>query len=285
MQPNHFLKPSSIIKSIIFIEIRTFAIEMRKRCKSWALAVLLPCVVFGQNDFRSETSVELQKTFHERWQAGVELEVRTRDDLSAIDRLSAGLQGGVKVLPWLKLSCGYVFLGDHNKRISHYEAGDRDVLKGMAQPGERKNLREYWGLRHRLYASATGKFHLGRWHMSLRERWQYTYRPEQIVDSRYNYVYKKGDNAPHFYHGDAKNVLRSRLSVEYDIRHCRLTPLASVETWHAWSLEQVRYTVGAAWKINKHHVLEACYRYQHESHVEDDTPHRHIIGFSWQVKI
>ncbi|MBO4850661.1 MAG: DUF2490 domain-containing protein [Prevotella sp.] len=258
---------------------------MGKRCKIWALAVLLPCVAFSQSDFRSETSVELQKSLDERWQCGIELEMRTRDDLSSIDRLSAEVYADYKVLPWLKLAGGYVFLGDHNKRISHYEAGDREVTRGMASPGDRKNLREYWGIRHRLHASATAKWRFGRWRMSLRERWQYTYRPEQIVDGRYNYVYRKSDNVPHLYHGQAKNTLRSRLSAEYDIRHCPLTPFVSVETWHAWSLEQTRYTTGVEWKINKHHVVDVSYHYQHEADVEDDNPHRHVVGVSWQVKI
>jgi hypothetical protein len=53
----------------------------------------------------------------------------------------AGIDIDYKILPWLKASCGYTFIYDHNRRISHYKENDRDVLKGLAEVGDPKNRR------------------------------------------------------------------------------------------------------------------------------------------------
>jgi hypothetical protein len=186
-----------------------------------AFFVCLLCFPFGgwaQSDAGSFLSAEVCKEVGKRLSFGLEIEMRTRDAVKDIDRLSAEFQTSYKLCEGLKLSAGYVFLGDHNKRISHYKENDRDYRKGLVEIGDRKNLREYWGLRHRMHVSLTGSHRFGRLKLSLRERWQYTFQPSHIVEGRYNYFYQKGDDAPHLYPTKVSNMLRIRLAAEYKER-------------------------------------------------------------------
>ena len=260
---------------------------MRKTVCLLLLALMMvPCVIRAQgDDFGSQVGVEMTKKLDKHVRLDIGIEVRTRDDLSAIDRLSTDIGVRWEVLPWLDLCGGYVFLVDQHKRISHYKEGDREVRRGMAEVGDRKNLREFWGVRNRAYASFAVSRQWGRFKLSLRERWQYTYQVERIVENRYNYVYKKSDRAPHLYHGKAHNVLRSRLTASYKLQGLSLKPYASVETYTAWDLEKIRYTVGAEWKLNSRNTFDAFYRYRYERNHDDDDPCRHVIGLSWQVKL
>ena len=56
-----------------------------------------------------------------------------------------------------------------------------------------KKCAEYWGVRHRFNVSLTGSWKINRLELSLRERWQYTYRPEYTVDQRWSYCYVWND--------------------------------------------------------------------------------------------
>ena len=251
----------------------------------WALA-LVPCTLYAQgDDLGCQLGVELDKKLARHLRLEIAEEVRTRDDMSAIDRFSTDIGLRWELLPWLHLNGGYVFLVDHRKHISHYKEGDREVLKGMAEVGDRKNLREFWGVRNRAYASFTVSKQWGDFKLSLRERWQYSYQVERIAEERYNYVYKKSDKVPHLYHGKAQHYLRSRLTITYKPQEVPVKPYACVETYNAWDLERVRYTVGAEWKINKRNTLDAFYRYRYESDHDDDDPCCHIIGLAFILKI
>jgi len=250
------------------------------------LAVMMvPVAGMAQSDdFGTSLSIEGVKKIDNKASVGVEAEMRTRDDVKTVDRWSAGVSFGYKLLPWLKASAGYTFLYDNNERISYYNEDDGKVQKGIVNVGDPKKRGEYWGVRHRFDVSLTGSYKLGRVEFSLRERWQYTYRPEYTVDQRWSYYEEGWDGEEHTYKGKGKNVLRSRLMAEYKIRHFPANPFASVETFNAWNLEKIRFTVGADWKINKKNDLEMFYRYQHVNDDSDMEPNRHVIGLAYKVK-
>lgn len=254
--------------------------------RKWILAimtVLLPSIISAQdNTFGTILSIEGTHDIDKKWSTGLELDMRTRHGLDDVERLSAGLDIDYKISPWLKASCGYTFIGDHNRRVSHYKEGDRDVVKGLAEVGDRKNRRIYWGLRHRTHISLTATWKTGNLKMSLRERWQYTFRPEMIVEGRYNYCYDKSDNAPHLYPSKARNILRSRIAAEYRISGTPATPHSAVETFNGWNLRKVRFTTGLEWKLRKGHTLDACYRYQHYTNDRGDN---HYVCLSYKFKL
>ena len=118
--------------------------------------------------------------------------------------------------------------------------------------------------------------------MSLRERWQYTYRPEKETD-RYNFSdaeWKKTTVSSKAHH-----VLRSRFQLDYDIPKCKFDPYASIELFNSMNLEKTRLTAGVEYKLQKKHVFNVFYRYQNANSSNDDEDRNcHIVGLSYQFK-
>ena len=268
---------------------------MMKRLFVWLAIAMLPTPTWAQgDDFGTILSVEADKKITKKFSVGMEAEMRTRNNAETIDRWSAGVQAGYKLLPWLKATAGYTLLYDNNEKYSYYDTDDDLVKKDIGvKAGDLKRSSEYWGMRHRFNVALTGSYKIERLTLSLRERWQYTYRPERTVDERTIYFDEDdeeyipkgfGDNKEHTYRSKAKNVLRSRLMAEYKIKSISITPFASVELFNSWELEKTRYTVGADYRINKRNSLSLYYRYQSVNDDSDNEANRHLIGLSYQVK-
>ena len=247
----------------------------------------LPLAAAAQSDdFGLDFTLEAQKKLSKNMNLSFEGELRTRDNTKAVDRWSAGLGLDYKAAKWLKLSAGYVFIYDNNEKISTFEATDDEVLDGDVNVGDPKKYAKYWSPRHRFNVSLTADKKLfGDFRFSLRERWQYTWRPEQTVSERWSYFDNAYDGKPKTYNGRAKSVLRSRLQVEYDKKGWDLTPYANVEFFNAWSLQKTRFNVGLDWKISKQHSVGAFYRYQTVNGNDDDEePNIHMIGLGYKFK-
>ena len=221
----------------------------------------------AQSDFGIWTSVGAEKKINKKLSVDLEAEMRTRDNSSSIDRWSGEFDATYKLTDWLKATAGYVFLYDRNEEKTTYK---RSGKVNNYRPG-------YWGNRHRVHFDLTSGFDLGNWNISLRERWQYTYRPE-VTTTRW-------DNDNEYWEdtkveGKAKHVLRSRLQVQYGFK--KLEPYGSVELYNGWNLQKVRYTLGTDYTIKKHHKVGIYYRYQTVN--DDDEPSRHILGASYKYK-
>lgn len=224
------------------------------------------------DDFGVWTSVGVEKDFGKKWSVGAEGEFRTRNDSRTADRWSFGVDGSCKIIKGLKVEAAYSLLYDNNREsISCHEDGSYNNWRPS-----------YWGLRHRFSVSLTGSVSAGRFKLSLRERWQYTYRPKKTTE-RYDFDNSCWeDNAVK---GKGKNVLRSKLKVEYDIARCKVDPYADVELFNAWALQKTRCTVGADWKIKKRHTVGLYYRYQSVNDKDDDNDvGEHILGVNYKYK-
>ena len=237
--------------------------------------LMLPLASAAQSDdFGVWTSVGVEKKINKKVSVGLEAELRTRDDVSELDRWSVGLDGQYKITKWLKVSAGYSLLNDNNRKITYKETN-----------GMPNKLAEYWGVRHRFNVSLTGSRKFGNLQVSLRERWQYTYRPSKTIDQRWDYDDEEFDNKPKTYNARGKNVLRSRLQLSYDIPNCHVEPYASAEAFNSWSVEKMRYTAGADWKISKKHAVGIYYLYQSVHDDDDDNePNRHVLGVEYKFK-
>lgn len=219
--------------------------------------------------------VETEKKFTKQLTIGLEADMRSRNDFKTMDRWSIGVGADYKLASWLKMDVGYSLLSSNfREKITYKSSGAYNKWRPS-----------YWGYRYRFHASLTGFYRFSNnIRLSLRERWQYTWRPEQMV-SRWDF-----DDAQwkeKLRSGTGKNQLRSRLLVTLDKKKLLLRPYLSVELYNNWGLEKVRYTLGTDIKLGKNQMLDVFYRYQNQRQVDDSDydPDMHYIGICYKLKL
>ena len=94
-----------------------------KRKAFYLLALMMmPLSSLAQSDdFGVWTSIGAEKKISKKLSVGMEAELRTRDDVSTLDRWSVGVDAQYKLTKWLKVSAGYSFLDDNNEKITYKE--------------------------------------------------------------------------------------------------------------------------------------------------------------------
>lgn len=246
---------------------------MRKLiCILCSLFALTTMTRAQSSDFGTWYELGAEKKLSKKWSLGVEGEFRTRNNSRTADRWSAGLNAEYKIIRGLKASAGYTLLYDNNQE-------ELDLKSDGLRPN--KWTPSYWGMRHRFNVSLTGNIDWGRLNVSLRERWQYTYRPE-AEGKKYDF----DDEAWTSVKGKGKNVLRSRLQLSYDIPHWKFDPFANVEMFNTdKGIDKMRYQIGIDYKYQKKHVFSLTYRYQNVNSNDDDNDvNSHMIGLSYKLK-
>lgn len=217
-------------------------------------------------------SAEASRKIRKGLNVSIEAEFRSRNNFRTADRVSIGGDVSYKLLPWLKASAGYNLLIDNNREKITY---NDDMSYNNWRPS-------YWGLRHRFNVSLTASYKVRRVEFSLRERWQYTYRPSKIID---NFDFDEGLWEDHEVRGKGKNVLRSRLQVEWDIPKCKFDPFASVEFHTSRQLDKTRFIVGVDHTIKKTHNFKLYYRCQVvNGSGSDDESNIHMLGLGYTYK-
>ena len=232
------------------------------------------------DDFGIWTEANIEKKLSSRLTLEGGLELRTRDDgFGELDRwsVSAGLE--YKLTDWLKAGVSYSLLDDHNHKVNN----------------SGKKYSDYWGLRHRLNVSLTASQQWGNLTASLRERWQYTYRPEKTVDRYWNYtdddddryygepVVKGGVTETHTYRGKGSNKWRNRLQLKYKLTKQWRPYISAESTVGGSGLDKMRYAAGTEIRLTKQHVFDLHYMYQHV-YKDDDEANRHILGIGYTFK-
>lgn len=204
---------------------------------------------YSQEDWGSSFCLEITKKIIPQLHVTFEEDFRLRDNFSTIDRFSTTFELAYK--PWSFLKTG----GAYN--LINY----KHPTKG-------------WEIRHRYYLFAMGTYTYKRFSVSLRERFQHTYRVGiKETDKRAN----------------PKQVLRSRLKIEYDIRKSAFEPYLSVEMYNTLNDPQEnktskwRYTAGTTYKLNKRSALEGYYRYT-DLMDDDDVNGKHVLGIGYSYK-
>ena len=215
-----------------------------------------------------------EKKLSNQFSLGIEGDLRTRNNLKTLDRWSLGLAAEYKPVKYLKLSAGYTLLNNNFREDISYNTS-----------GSYNNWRpSYWGIRHRVNASVTGTYKFSNnLRISLRERWQWTYRPEKTVE-RWDFDNSQWEDKVR--KGMGKNQLRSRLQIEYDKKRALFTPYANIELYNAWAIEKIRYTVGTDINLSKQHTFSVFYRFQDMKNVdpEEYDPNMHYIGLGYKLK-
>ena len=216
-------------------------------------------------------SIEASHKFNKKLSAGMEVEFRSRNNFRTADRVSIGGDASYKLTSWLKAGVGYSLLIDNNRENLTFQ--DDGVAYNNWRPS-------YWGLRHRFNVTLTASRKIQRVELSLRERWQYTYRPGKIVD---NFDFDENEWEDHEVRGKGKNVLRSRLQLEWDIPKCKFDPFASVEFHTTRDLEKTRFIMGVDHSVKKKHNFKLYYRFQLTGSSSDES-NIHMLGLGYTYK-
>ncbi len=242
--------------------------------KLFALALIALCLPFAahaesEGGLWLEASVE--KKLPKNWwknaknfsvNAGVSY--RLGDDFRRSTRFDVSAGVDYKVTQWLKMGDAYMFICSHKAG----EMNDNDMkTDGSGNLVKYEWDEGFWRNRHRGLFELTAKRKFGRFTISLRERYQYTYTP---VDStkRFDYRFEGGEWKQEFdkwndKKRDDEHALRSRIKVEYDIKNCPLAPFVSYEIHNlideGMKVDKHRITAGADWNIDKKHKLSLAY--------------------------
>lgn len=216
------------------------------------------------------TSAEIRLKLVKGLNAFAEAEYRTHDKVSSTERWAGTLGLDYKICNYLKATAGYTYI--HQQTITEV------TKKGNIIPA-------YWQPKHRAAFALTGSLDIGRFSLSLRERYQYTYRTSQWVKKfDEDGITPKDDE---WVKAKGKHVLRSRLEVEYNIPKSKFSPYISCEMYNSFNdnfgIEKIRYTVGSSYKINKKHSVDLYYRYI--ANGDEDEEGGHIIGVGYKFKI
>lgn len=242
-----------------------------------AAASSLPVVA---DDFGLRSGLEASKDLGAGFSLDADLGFRLQDDWQSVDRWSAGL--GVNYKPWrfLKFSAGYTYMYQYKmeETKAHFKKNN-GVENGY------NVTHPYWRSKNRFTLAATGSFEVARFTFSLREQAQITrFCSASAKRDKWRYQNQTERTDPMLTESDVdqksaktKNYLRSRVGVDYNIRHCPLTPYAHFELTNnlsnGFSLDKRRVDAGVEYKITKQHRLSLGYVYDNG---EDDESNGHI---------
>ena len=245
-----------------------------KKIMAAVLMATMSLPLFAQSEGGLIAGAEAEKKVNKKLSVGIEAEMRTRHDFKTIDRWKFGIGASYKLTPWLKANAGYDLLNSNfREKISYKSSGNYNHWRPS-----------YWGVKHRLHFSLTGSYKFSNnIKLSLRERWQYTYRPEKTVE-RWDFDDETWEDKVRS--GKGKNQLRSRFEISYDKKRALFTPYASIELYNSWAIEKIRYTVGTDIRLTKQHSLGLFYRFQNMKNVDEDDydPDMHYIGLGYKFK-
>ncbi|MBP3227955.1 MAG: DUF2490 domain-containing protein [Bacteroidaceae bacterium] len=230
---------------------------------------LLPALALQaqSDDFGLWTGIGFDKNINKQWTVGAGTDLRFEDNVSKVTR--AGFDVGVTYKPFkfLRLGLGYAYMRDRvaGETAVNYSTDDTGASYQNGYNADPSFRRD----KNRVYFQATGRYKLGRFTFSLRERLQYThFQPAQYTRTKYrnceltedealiyeltgepvytltdngttryfsqqpeafNGGYYASETADRLKHSKHKLYLRSRLQAAYNIKGLPLEPYASFE--------------------------------------------------------
>lgn len=263
------------------------------------------------DDFGMDFSLEAEKKICKGVNFSIEGNARTQDDTQTIERWGAGASLGVKLLNTkkfnLKASVKWEYMWINNlaetketyeteTETYEYFTPDGLVTETETETNYKCNYTEgFWRNRHRTSAALSATYTPNkRWAFSLKETLQYNHFC-QSSKTTYKFRHKNiedPDTKLYLKETEQKNVkakdrtvLRSKVAVQYDTKHCPIDPYISGEygcglnySANKWKLE-----AGADYKINKLNKLTFFYRYLTEN--DDDEPNGHLVGLGYSIKL
>lgn len=269
-----------------------------------AAAVLAPQLALAQSDdFGMDFNIGAEKKLCRGIGFSIDAEARTQDNTRKIERWDIGGSVGVKIYNTqtldVKASLGWEYIWQN--RLSEckekyeedeYMTPDGPVTETYLEGWNTTN--SYWRKRHRTSIGLSASYKPNkRWTLSLKETFQYNhyckasttvdkYRliDEDEPESGFKYDSSKDKDVK----AKDRSILRSKLTVQYDIKHSPFDPYASVDYGCGmnYTANKWKFTAGTDIKIDKKNTFNVFYRFQTED--DDDEPNGHLLGMGYKIK-
>lgn len=291
---------------------------MKKHLLAILLMASIPSVAqdFEVNDdFGLDISLGAEKELLPGLDLDIEGNLRTQENSQRIERYLIGASLSYKFLNTkkfdMKVSGGYEFMWNQKmeetklaKNPYPFLATDSDgelILDNQGNPMADKNYcdyninERYWRNRHRASLGLSAEYSPNkRWSFQLKETVQYNHYCSGDSINQYEYRWDENDDGDKYLPApdidkksvDSKNrvVLRSKFTVEYNIKGIPLNPFAAIDYGCGlnYTANKWKYTIGADYTIQKKHKLTLYYRFQAED--DDDEPNGHMLGLGYKIK-
>lgn len=198
-------------------------------------------------EFGGRLSVSVDKKLARGLHVSLEEEIRMDNNFSSFDRFHTTLGLSYKVNDYLKLGVGYAMINPYSSSNSAFKSS-----------------------RHRLMLDATGSLRFGDWRLSLRERFQATYRSGDMneyqnprtaltLKSRLKLSYKGLQRIEPYAYVELRNTLNAPvISASYDGTNYLTSALSQygeagwfIDSWSGVYVNRVRGSVGFDYRLSK----------------------------------
>jgi len=276
------------------------------------LLLLMPGRLCAQsNDFGIDLSAGAEKRLvGGRLTLGLDADFRTQDNTSRVERYDLELSVSYKLIDRKKygLKAGLSYEHIWSQKLGECETTYKDkyyddkfdyigngefspVLKGYNKGYNYTHA--YWRQRSRVNGFVTFSYKpTKRWSFSLRETVQYNHYYSATADrTKYREKVRYGEETTYTTEQTTKEksskdrfVLRSKFTVQYNIRRNPLAPFASVDfgTGLGYNVQKWKFSAGTDIKLNRQNALKVYYRFQTEN--DDDEPNGHLLGIGYNFK-
>lgn len=194
-----------------------------------------------ENDFGGRFSVTADKKIVKGVHIFAEGEVRLSDNFSSLGRYQAGVGATWKITDLFKVGTGYTFI-------------------------HKQNSEGIWKPRHRVYLDGAVNLKAGDWRFSLKERLQYTHRdvnnsfqnnPNSLaLKSRFKIAYKGLTNVTPYGYVELRNVFNDPSVKATWSTVSQAYADYSFGGYNDAYFNRIRGSLGAEWKLTKHHALD-----------------------------
>ena len=264
---------------------------MRRLLFIVATSSFLCMPVVAQSTWGLRSSIGLEKKIAKGLDAGFEAKYHQTDNFQSTDRWSVGVSLSKRLYRneaktfSVKGSVGYKFLRVYNDWTTKYKGDETlNVADGLDPEYYLANNysfnlnNSYVDNRHRITTSVQASAELGRFKLSWREAYQYTHTDSvEFSKDKYRYknnAWKDPETVMDGKSASDKNVLRSKIGVDYNIPNWKYDPFVSYEMFNGiddnFSVEKSRITAGVEFSFNKKHNFEVAYLWQNQH--DDDEP-------------
>lgn len=287
---------------------------MKKLFLAAVSMLVMSASLSAQSNWGLRSGIGVEKKITKGLDAGVEAKYYQTDNFKNTDRWSIGLSLDKRLYRneaktfTVKAGLGYKFMNVYNDWSTKYKDDDEGV-ENKLEPQyylDNKydfNLKDsYVDKRHRISASVQAALEVGRFKISLRESYQFTHTDSasynvdkyRYDDGQTNWAgkgYRNITGTDYYIRNDVtvkaasdKRVLRSKVSLDYDIPHWKYDPFVSYELFHGldngFTAQKSRLTAGVEFSFKKMHNFEVAYMWQNQH--DDDEPAGSFICLSYK---